>query len=160
MRTKSQGQHAVFDTGAMREEQFGKPAFDKIPINVLDTLQFIYGGATMVVDSDDPPITGFATENLRSDLIPYIALNRLAALYGRGALKYEDNNWMKGMPLSRIYASLLRHVIAWAAGDTSEDHLAAVMWNAAALMWTETAINDGKLSSNLADKGPMSNENN
>lgn len=73
----------------------------------------------------------------RYDLIPVGPLHRLADLYARGAIKYNDNNWMKGQPYSRTYASLFRHMIAWREGDNSEDHLAAVLWNAMTLMWYE-----------------------
>lgn len=73
----------------------------------------------------------------RYDLIPVQPLKRLADLYMRGAIKYDDNNWQKGQPYSRAYASLFRHMIAWREGDRSEDHLAAVAWNAFALMWYE-----------------------
>ena len=73
----------------------------------------------------------------RYDLIPSGPLHRLADLYARGALKYDDNNWMKGQPYSRTYASLFRHMMQWREGDRSEDHLAAVAWNAFSLMWYE-----------------------
>lgn len=73
----------------------------------------------------------------RYDLIPVSSLKRLANLYMRGAVKYDDNNWMKGQPYSRTYASLFRHMMAWREGDRSEDHLSAVAWNAFALMYYE-----------------------
>lgn len=73
----------------------------------------------------------------RFDLIPTGPLKRLADLYARGAEKYDDNNWQKGQPISRVYASLFRHLIAWREGERSEDHLAAVAWNAFAIMWYE-----------------------
>lgn len=73
----------------------------------------------------------------RYDLIPVEGLHRLADLYARGAEKYDENNWQKGQPYSRAYASLFRHLIAWREGDRTEDHLAAVAWNAFALMWYE-----------------------
>lgn len=73
----------------------------------------------------------------RYDLIPVGPLKRLADLYMRGAIKYDDNNWQKGQPYSRAYASLFRHMIAWREGDRSEDHLAAVAWNAFTIMWYE-----------------------
>lgn len=73
----------------------------------------------------------------RYDLIPTEGLHRLADLYARGAEKYDDNNWQKGQPYSRVYASLFRHLIAWREGERTEDHLAAVAWNAFALMWYE-----------------------
>jgi hypothetical protein len=73
----------------------------------------------------------------RYDLIPVSSLKRLADLYMRGAIKYDDNNWTKGQPYSRAYASLLRHVYAWREGDRTEDHLAAAAWNCFAIMWYE-----------------------
>lgn len=73
----------------------------------------------------------------RYDLIPTEGLRRLADLYARGAEKYDDDNWKKGQPFSRAYASLFRHMIQWREGDRSEDHLAAVAWNAMALMYYE-----------------------
>jgi hypothetical protein len=56
-------------------------------------------------------------------------------LYARGAKKYGDRNWQKGIPDERVYASLLRHAYAAIQGDITEDHLAAVVFNAFALMY-------------------------
>jgi hypothetical protein len=70
----------------------------------------------------------------RYDLIPTHALRRVAGLYARGAEKYDDNNWHKGIPFSRCLSSLERHLNQWKQGDTEEDHLAAVVWNALAIM--------------------------
>lgn len=73
----------------------------------------------------------------RFDLIPIEGLHRLADLYSRGAEKYDEDNWKKGQPYSRAYSSLFRHLIQWREGDRSEDHLAAVAWNAFTLMYYE-----------------------
>lgn len=73
----------------------------------------------------------------RYDLIPPVPLKRLADLYARGAEKYDDHNWAKGMNTSRILASLLRHIEAYRLGDKTEDHLAAAAWNAFAIMHFE-----------------------
>lgn len=73
----------------------------------------------------------------RYDLIPVEPLKRVAFLYTRGAEKYDDWNWAKGQPYSRVYASLLRHIYAWREGERTEDHLSAVVWNAMALMYFE-----------------------
>ena len=44
------------------------------------------------------------TDKGRYDLISPIMIERLAKLLQRGAEKYNDRNWEKGMPLSvRIY---------------------------------------------------------
>lgn len=70
----------------------------------------------------------------RFDLVPTFALQRVADLYARGAEKYDDNNWMKGIPATRCLASLERHLHQFKQGDVDEDHLAAVVWNALAIM--------------------------
>ena len=71
---------------------------------------------------------------LRYDLIPTFALKRLAGLYTRGAQKYGEHNWQKGMPYSRFLASLERHLHQWKQGETDEDHMTAVAWNALAII--------------------------
>lgn len=79
----------------------------------------------------------------RYDLIPTHALKRIAGLYARGADKYDDNNWHKGIPYSRCLASLERHLQQWKQGDRDEDHLAAVVWNALAIMHYEEVGPEG-----------------
>lgn len=91
----------------------------------------------------------------RYDLISTIALKRFAELMGRGAAKYGDRNWEQGIPLSRFYASMFRHMMQWAEGDVSEDHLAAVLFNAAGIIHTEQKILDGELPISLADAGSL-----
>lgn len=86
----------------------------------------------------------------RFDLIPYYPLKRLAQLYERGAKKYGDNNWRKGGPLSRTLSSLRRHAMM-INEDFVEDHLAAVVFNAFALMETEEGIRTGRLPEELDD---------
>jgi len=78
----------------------------------------------------------------RYDLIPAAPLKRLAELMARGAVKYGDNNWTKGMPASRFMASLMRHVEAYRLGERDEDHLAAVVFNAFAIMFFENSEHD------------------
>ena len=70
----------------------------------------------------------------RPSLISPWALTRLAKHYENGAKKYDDHNWRKGMPYSRYIDSLLRHVIAFLERDESEDHPAAIAWNAFSIM--------------------------
>ena len=70
----------------------------------------------------------------RPALITPFGLTRVAKWYELGAIKYADRNWEKGMPFSRYTDSMFRHVIAWMKGDESEDHLAAIVWNALGIM--------------------------
>jgi hypothetical protein len=87
----------------------------------------------------------------RIDLISPFAEARLGAWSALGAAKYSERNWEAGMPLGRILASLCRHLNAYRAGDTSEDHLAAVMWNAMALAHGEEMVKRGVWAAELAD---------
>jgi hypothetical protein len=73
----------------------------------------------------------------RYDLIPPTALRRLAMLYGRGAEKYDEHNWTKGIPVSRCMASLMRHVYQFAMGNRDEDHGAAIIFNVMCIMHYE-----------------------
>ena len=98
----------------------------------------------------------------RYDLLPWYAIDRLAKHYQNGAAKYGDNNWRKGINLSRYLSSAMRHLVKYAMGWRDEDHLAAALWNIAAIIETEKMIADGLLPSELNDlphfyktEGPM-----
>lgn len=73
----------------------------------------------------------------RYDLIPPQLKFRLARHYEAGALKYSDRNWEKGMPFDVYIDAAERHLTKYEAGWTDEDHLAAAIWNLAALMFME-----------------------
>lgn len=87
----------------------------------------------------------------RYDLVSRHALRREADLMAKGAVKYGDRNWEKGQPFARTFASLLRHAYAYADGDRVEDHLAAVRFNAGALIHFEVEIAAGRLPADLND---------
>ena len=87
----------------------------------------------------------------RYDLIPPSSLKRLAIHYENGAVKYGDRNWEKGQPLSSYIDSMLRHGQDYLSGDRSEDHLAAVAWNAFAAMYTEMMCRRGDYPKEFGD---------
>jgi len=76
----------------------------------------------------------------RYDLIPPVMLRRLAVHYENGAIKYKPRNWEKGLSVAHCVDSLKRHMDQYIMGDKVEDHLAAVIWNAAAIMHYEEAF--------------------
>lgn len=83
----------------------------------------------------------------RYDLVPIGPLKRLADLYTRGAEKYGEFNWQLANSeeeLQRFKASGLRHFYQALAGDTDEDHLAAVAWNVFAIMWLQEKLENDK----------------
>jgi hypothetical protein len=73
----------------------------------------------------------------RFDLLSTQMLMRLARHYEAGAIKYSDRNWEKGMPFSVYVDAAMRHLVKYLAGWGDEDHLAAAIWNLAALMFME-----------------------
>ncbi|MDE1855035.1 MAG: hypothetical protein KGH57_01795 [Candidatus Micrarchaeota archaeon] len=87
----------------------------------------------------------------RYDLIPNTALRRLAFIYEKGALKYGERNWEKGMPISRFLDSALRHINQHIEGKRDEDHLAQAMWNIAGAIHTEEMMARGRLPKKFDD---------
>lgn len=73
----------------------------------------------------------------RCDLLPACALLRLSRHYEAGAKKYSDRNWEKGIPISVMMDSGIRHILKYMDGQTDEDHLAAAAWNILGAMWME-----------------------
>lgn len=92
----------------------------------------------------------------RFDLLPPEAIRRLAIHYAMGSLKYSSRNWEKGLPLSRFIDSGLRHVFAYMAGDRTEDHMAAALWNFAGFIETQERIARCQLPQELNDLPPSS----
>ncbi len=87
----------------------------------------------------------------RHDLLVWPMIDRDAVLMEKGALKYGENNWQKGQPLSVFINSAFHHLIALAAGKRDEDHAAAARWNIAALEWTLVEIQSARLPESLMD---------
>jgi len=57
------------------------------------------------------------TKEARYDLIPVPALDYLARLYGKGAIKYAEHNWRLGYKWSLSYAAAQRHMNAFWSGE-------------------------------------------
>lgn len=53
---------------------------------------------------------------LRTDLIPSEPIEALATILTHGAGKYAPNNWQKGISFRRVYAAMLRHLLAYRRG--------------------------------------------
>lgn len=76
------------------------------------------------------------------DLLPLDLFEDVNKVLEHGAKKYGINNWRKkeGFKLSRCYNALLRHLIAWWAGENNDketgiSHLAHAMCNLIFLMY-------------------------
>ena len=111
-------EHQKFDSGSRRDSAEGKGRPDLLPVHALIRI-------AKVCDPDVVPIHG---------------IQRLSVHYENGAVKYGDRNWELGQPLSRYYSSMFRHLQYWVGGAREEDHLAAFVWNACAIMDHEERI--------------------
>lgn len=79
-----------------------------------------------------------SVEKPRFDLIPLVALRAVAARFAYGAERHGANNYEKGANDPLFVRDrcnhLIEHAMKAASGDTSEDHLGAVLCNAAILL--------------------------
>ena len=100
---------------------------------------------------EDRAVRDTAADKPRPDLISPFAEERQGHWLRMGAAKYAERNWEKGMPFSRCVASLKRHLMKYQQGMRDEDHLAAIMFNAMALIHYEEMIERGVLPADLND---------
>jgi len=88
------------------------------------------------------PTTGgmrFDSGKLRFNLIPMDAKVELARVYTIGAIKYDDDNWLKGMSWKIMIDCAERHFALFQMGqtrdpDTGCHHLAQAAWNLIGLL--------------------------
>lgn len=106
---KDSGVREYFSSGAQRDTEIGKGAFDLMS--------------------------------------PFEMIRRMRHMQ-KGAEKYTPWNWAKGIRFRRLYSSMMRHAYLYLLGDRSEDHLAAVCFNAGAMIHFEEleAANPGTYS--------------
>lgn len=53
-------------------------------------------------------------------LLDHHALTEIAKVLGFGARKYDDHNWRKGFPFSRLVSAAMRHISAWNSGEDND----------------------------------------
>lgn len=92
-----------------------------------------------------------APDKGRYDLISPIFLRRIAVVLEKGAAKYADRNWEKGIPLHSYMDSALRHLSQVIEGKTDEDHAGQAAWNLMAYIHTKEMIDRGLLPKELDD---------
>lgn len=94
------------------------------------------------------------TNKPRPDLRSPFAAERCGRWMALGAQRYKERNWELGQNFNRVIASLCRHVMQYQQGDTEsgDDHLAAIVFNAEALMHYEEMIHRGVLPASLDDR--------
>jgi len=82
----------------------------------------------------------FSEGKIRYDLIPPKPIEELAKVFTYGSLKYDSDNWRKGMRWRKnVIGPLKRHLEKWIRGEKHDNesgllHLSHVLWNVCALM--------------------------
>lgn len=69
------------------------------------------------LDRRDAPAEKLDAGKPRWDLLPFDALDEVAAVLAYGAEKYAPRNWETGLDWGRLLAAALRHLSAWARGQ-------------------------------------------
>jgi len=87
----------------------------------------------------------------RYDLVPPEAIRRVAKIFEGGAIKYDANNWRKGIFMHDYIDSGLRHIYKYMEGWTDEDHLAMGCWNIMCAIATEEMIQKGLVPEDMDD---------
>lgn len=105
------------------------------------------GEITKTGQSNDPAMR-FDYGKLRWELLPDDAIEKIVEVYSHGSLKYEDDNWRKGMKWNRVIGSMKRHIKAFTTGEDIDPdsgclHIAMVAWNAITLLWYQLEGIDG-----------------
>lgn len=69
------------------------------------------------------------------ELVPKAAIDRLVKRLELGAAIHGANNWRKGGPdfIAQTKRHLVEHLLNYLSGDATDDHLSAVLCNAAFL---------------------------
>jgi hypothetical protein len=71
------------------------------------------------------------TGKARLDLLPPELMLSVSHVLAYGAEKYSERNWELGSKWGRYYAALQRHMLAWWAGeDTDEETGMSHLWHA------------------------------
>jgi hypothetical protein len=129
------GERQGFPTGAHRDIQGGKGRFDLImlgwPRVILRLAQHMERGYDKYGWKDDG----------RGNRVPEAP---------------HQNNWTRGIPLSRFLDSALRHQNEWLLSDKREPwHFIAMLWNFMCLAETWFRIQEGLLPQGLDDLGGL-----
>lgn len=137
---KDSGARRTFETGATRDISDDKGRCDLIPLDIIGKI--LEAEELVCIENfkqrKDP--------NYLIRAIEYFAQRKkvdLATLFLEvsfhfrdGAIKYSENNWMKGMPLHNHIDSGVRHFLQYLRGDIDEPHDRAFVWNMIAAIWT------------------------
>lgn len=174
--TKDSGERAEYPSGMVRDTEVGKIRPDLIPEIVTDAIwpqdrrvieqpesvvyhnfqdvKYSFGDTDLEIGKRMRALISSIVE-LESQRRPYgreqFHLD-LAGLYARGAVKYTENNWKLANTeeeYKRFIRSGERHLLQFLAGDDSEAHHCAIVFNLTAAYYTRGNIDVANRKSRL-----------
>jgi len=108
---------------------------DNIPVIITAARYFldVMSDKSELGKNKEVKMSTFKMADFRFDLIPVLPLAEIAKVFTYGTMKYDDNNWRKGMKWGRIYGALERHAEKWIQGEQLDiesglHHLAHAAW--------------------------------
>lgn len=139
---KDNGERREFGTCAVRDIAEGKGRCDLLPLTVIGEIlkdnlliaigKYIYSGD---IDCLYSALASFCTKRYDNDW--YDMFLDVAVHYEEGAIKYNERNWEKGIPLHCFIDSAVRHYLKFKRGDDDERHDRAFIWNILGAIWTQ-----------------------
>ena len=138
------GTRTEFPSGAVRDRQTGKGRCDLLPLDVVYDLtdwdEILYIGTFKTTGEECylfGALSAFASRNGKDENTNMASLLlSVAHRFEDGAIKYEANNWRKGIPCRCYIESAVRHYLKWRRGDTDQNHADAFAWNILCCIWT------------------------
>ena len=132
----------VYKSGGMRESDRGELKLSEVDIRKLFNLDLL--------DIENNEIDRVKIVNAKdiksTKVFPTILKNRYEVLMDKGTNKYDSENWKLGLSSIRCIDGIFRHLLKYYLGDTSEDHLAAIVFNVIAIMQVESLVDKDVLS--------------
>ena len=146
------GSRTEFESGAVRDEGESKGRCDLMPLSVISKIlgyDTTVGFVPFITDLNvhkreiarrpyDDSFLYLALHHLfkesETDIVTIML--RLSQHFEKGAKKYGEYNWQKGIPVHSYINSAVRHYLKWKRGDTDEDHFIACVWNIVCAIWT------------------------
>ena len=143
MEIKDSGVRETYKSGAVRDTSKNKGRCDLLPLSVVAKLMKdnVMTYISYFQSTRQPKFLYQALEEVMQDDKPYLILE-LSKHFEKGAEKYEERNWEKGIPEDRYIDSAVRHYLKYLNGENDEDHYISFVWNLFCLIWTVENLGD------------------